>query len=60
MKTARSCPPKRTNHFNLHDRLVSPGKGGGKRVIGRMDEDDLGKVTGPKENTVRDFTYLPV
>jgi hypothetical protein len=59
MKTARSCPPKRTNHINLHDRLVSPGKGG-KRVSGRMDEDDLGKVTGPKENTVSDFTYLPV
>jgi hypothetical protein len=35
-------------------------RGGGKRVIGRMDEDDLGKVTGPKENTSRGFTYLPI
>ena len=24
------------------------GRGGGKRVVGRIDEDDLGKVTGPK------------
>jgi hypothetical protein len=26
-----------------------------------MDEDDIGKVTRPQENTsVNDFTYLPV
>jgi hypothetical protein len=24
------------------------GRGGGKRVVGRIDEDDLGKVTGRK------------
>jgi hypothetical protein len=51
--------PERTNHVNLHNRLVYPG-GVGKRVMGRMDEDDLGKVTGPKENAGRDLTYLPV
>ena len=59
MKTARSCPSERTNHVNLYSRLVPPG-GGWKRGIGRMDEDDLGKVTGPKENAGSDFTYLPV
>ena len=31
--------------YTLH-RLT--GRGGGKRVVGRIDEDDLGKVTGPK------------
>jgi hypothetical protein len=44
---------------NHYSRLESP-RGGGKRVVGRMDEDDLGKVTGPKENAVIDLTYLPV
>ncbi len=33
--------PERTNHGNVHSRLVSPG-GGGRRVVGRMDEVDLG------------------
>ncbi len=36
--------------------VVSGGKGG----IGRMDEDDLGKVTRPRENDASDFTYLPL
>ena len=27
---------------------------------GRMDEDDLGKVTGPRENATSDFIHLPV
>jgi hypothetical protein len=33
--------PKGDNHVNFHNRLASPG-GGGKRVVGKMDEDDLG------------------
>jgi hypothetical protein len=58
MKTSRSCPTKRTNHVNVQSRLVPPG-GGRKRIARRMDEDDLGKVTRPKENAASDLTYLP-
>ena len=53
------APPERTNHVNLHSRLVPLG-GGGKRGVGRMDDDDLGKVTRPKENAASDFKQLTV
>ena len=32
---------------------------GGKGDVGRMHEDDLGKISGPKENTSGELTHRP-
>jgi hypothetical protein len=43
----------------LYHRLVPPG-GGRKGGTWGMDEDDLGKFSGPQKNDVRNVKQLPV
>jgi hypothetical protein len=58
LKVGHESRKRKRINVNLHIRLVPPG-GGGKRDVGRMDEDDLGKITGPKENDGDELTHLP-
>jgi hypothetical protein len=50
--------PERTNHVNIHRRLVSPG-GRGKSTVGRIHEVDLGEITRPKKNVTGELTHIP-
>jgi hypothetical protein len=50
--------PERTNHIHFHWRLVPPG-GTVTRAARRMDEDDLGQITGSKENATDELPYVP-
>jgi hypothetical protein len=39
--------------------IFFPPGGGGKRVVGRMDEVDLGEVTRPKKNATSELSHIP-
>ncbi len=51
-------PPERFDHSHLHDRLV-PQEGGIQKEDGGMDEEYVGTLQRPKENTTSE-TDLPV
>jgi hypothetical protein len=52
--------PITSNYTERTHYVTVPPGGRRKGEIGRMDEDDIGKVTRPKKNNTINITFLPV